>query len=252
MDFTVEVERALRVLDGVVVLLDASAGVQPQTAAVWRLADKYNLPRIVLVNKLDKPNANFYNCVKSLNEKLSGTPLVCHTPMGQSNNKKTFTGFVDIVNLTKHEIGSLSDDFEVSEAPLNNQELKCENLLEARDNLLNVLAEFDDSLSDLLLSDDFDSLNIETEVIEQLIQKVCQDRGNISCYPVFCLSALRSLGVRYCIDAVCNFLPPPNRSSNESVSGSNYLQAFVFKIFSNPQFQKTLTYIRVYRPVVTS
>ena len=240
-------ERALRVLDGVVILLDASAGVQAQTSAVWRIADKYNLPRIVIINKIDKPNSNFERCLKSLTEKLTGVPLLCHVPMNPSmtvvRNNDFVAGFTNFVNLRNHWLSFKSGKYDVIETELSESELTSSFVMDGRDSLLNSLADFDDTVAEYLLSDNYDPIKIPSEVIESSISKACVSN---KAYPALCLSALRSLGISSCLNAVCNFLPCPEQHTKNETEQQK-LQALVFKIFSNPQFRsKSLTYIRVY------
>ena len=247
MDFTIEVERSLRVLDGVIVVIDASAGVQAQTATVWRQADRYRLPRMVFMNKLDKPNASFDWALKNISEKLSGTPLLCNIPVLDSNGCPT--GFVDVVNLIKYPWGEGIDHDGVALLPED-----CTAEIEAaREELVSTLVDYDDTLADIVLSDSFNPLDLSALEISQSIRAACSKHA---CYPVICGSALKNIGVKHCLDSVCHYLPSPSVENYCGPNGDarNELSAFVFKVFSgfDDSNRKTVSYVRVYSGTLRS
>ena len=244
IDFTVEVERALRVLDGAVVVLDASAGVQAQTVTVWRQADKYNLPRIVIVNKLDKPNANLQKCVNSLRDKLPGKPIICHVPY-HDELTGAIVGFVDLISLDFYPLNKGNSDAAMGEERSVGGHELTNDIVSARETMIEQLADVDDSIADVVLSEKFNVMQVTSDVLIGAIRRACVS-GH--CYPVLCGSALHNLGVKSCLNSVCHFLPSP---VDTTVSHDDQLFAYVYKIFSNPEIsQKSMAYVRVYNGVI--
>ncbi|MFE3446634.1 elongation factor G [Nocardia sp. NPDC059180] len=254
VDFTVEVERSLRVLDGAVAVFDGKEGVEPQSEQVWRQADKYDVPRICFVNKMDKLGADFYFTVQTIKDRLGAKPLVIQLPIGAED---TFEGIVDLVEMNaKVWTGEtkLGEKYEVQEIPADLQE-KAEQY---RQELLETVAESDEAL----LEKFFGGEELSIDEIKGAIRKMTV---NSELYPVLCGSAFKNKGVQPMLDAVVDYLPSP--LDVESVQGhipskeeelitrkpsaDEPFAALAFKIAVHPFFGK-LTYIRVYSGKVDS
>ncbi|XP_017383134.1 ribosome-releasing factor 2, mitochondrial isoform X2 [Cebus imitator] len=213
VDFTLEVERCLRVLDGAVAVFDASAGVEAQTLTVWRQADKHKIPRICFLNKMDKTGASFKYAVESIREKLKAKPLLLQLPIGEA---KTFKGLVDVVTKEKLLWNSNSNDgkdFErKSLLEVSDPELLKETT-EARNALIEQVADLDDEFADLVLgefSENFDLL--PAEKLQHAIHRVTLAQTAV---PVLCGSALKNKGVQPLLDAVTMYLPSPEERNYE-------------------------------------
>ena len=247
VDFTVEVERSLRVLDGAVALFCAVSGVEPQSETVWRQADKYNVPRICFVNKMDRAGADFLNVVKEIKEKLNAKPVPLQIPIGAEEN---FKGVVDLI--TKEAIIWNDDDlgmsYEVVEIPDDLKDL----VDEWRKKLVESVAEYDDDLLEKFFEDP-DS--ITKEEMMSAIRKAVID---MSFSPVMCGSAFKNKGVQALLDAVCSYLPSPldlppitgsNPENDQEVvrkpSNQEPFSALAFKIATDP-FVGRLCFFRVY------
>tara|TARA_B100001146_G_scaffold29843_1_gene23243 strand:- start:55047 stop:57176 length:2130 start_codon:yes stop_codon:yes gene_type:complete len=247
VDFTVEVERSLRVLDGAVALFCAVSGVEPQSETVWRQADKYNVPRICFVNKMDRAGADFLNVVKEIKEKLNANPVPLQIPIGA---EEKFKGVVDLI--TKEAIIWNDDDqgmsYEVIEIPDDLKDL----VDEWRQKLVESVAEYDDNLLEKFFEDP-DS--ITKEEMMSAIRKAVID---MSFSPVMCGSAFKNKGVQALLDAVCSYLPSPldlppitgsNPENDEEVvrkpSNQEPFSALAFKIATDP-FVGRLCFFRVY------
>ncbi|MGH3785344.1 MAG: elongation factor G [Pseudonocardiaceae bacterium] len=246
VDFTVEVERSLRVLDGAVAVFDGKEGVEPQSETVWRQADKYDVPRICFVNKMDKLGADFYFTVRTIRERLGATPLVLQLPIGSESD---FQGVVDLVEmraLTWRGEVQKGEDYTVEEIPAN----LVEKANEYREQLLEAVAEADDELMELYLG----GQELSTEQIKAGIRKLTV---HSQVYPVLCGSAFKNKGVQPMLDAVIDYLPSPldvppmegllpdGTSAIREPSTSEPFSALAFKIAAHPFFGK-LTYVRVY------
>jgi len=247
VDFTIEVERSLRVLDGAVAVFDGVAGVEPQSETVWRQADKYGVPRMCFINKLDRTGANFFKCVEMIIDRLGANPLVLQLPVGNEDKLK---GVVDLVRMKaiiwKDE--SLGAEFEVVEIP---DDLK-EQAEEYRDKLLETASEADDALMEKYLSG---------EEISESELKACIRKGTIAgtFVPVVCGSAFKNKGVQPLLDAVVDYLPSPldveaingvdARDETKEIkrisSDSEPFSALAFKIMTDP-FVGSLTFCRIY------
>ncbi|XP_070089492.1 ribosome-releasing factor 2, mitochondrial isoform X3 [Equus przewalskii] len=213
VDFTVEVERCLRVLDGAVAVFDASAGVEAQTLTVWRQADKHKIPRICFLNKMDKTGASFNYAVESIREKLNAKPLVLQLPIGEA---KTFKGVVDVVSKEKLLWNANSDDGKDFERKplleMSDPEL-LKKTTEARNALIEQVADLDDEFADLVLgefSENFDLL--PAEKLQTAIHRVTLAQTAV---PVLCGSALRNKGVQPLLDAITMYLPSPEERNYE-------------------------------------
>lgn len=247
VDFTVEVERSLRVLDGAVTLLDAVSGVEPQTETVWRQADKYKVPRLVFVNKMDRAGADFFNCVKEIKEKLGANPIPLQIPIGSEAN---FKGVVDLI--TNQAIVWNEEDkgmtYRVIEIPT-----ELENVVsEWRQKLVESVAELDEILLDKIFDD---PNSITKEELRIAIRKGVID---FKIVPVMCGSAFKNKGVQAMLDAVSAYLPSPldlpavkgiNPETNAEIERHPSIQepftALAFKIATDP-FVGRLAFLRVY------
>ena len=247
VDFTVEVERSLRVLDGAVAVFDGKEGVEPQSEQVWRQAAKYDVPRICFVNKMDKLGADFYYTVGTIVDRLGAKPLVMQLPIGAEDD---FDGVIDLIDMKalmwpgKVETGTPP---QIQEIPADLQE-KAE---EYREKLLETVAESDEELMEKY----FGGEELTKEEIKAAIRKMTV---NSEIYPVFCGTAYRNKGVEPLLDAVVDYLPSPldiGEVHGTSVDGEDELtrkpsveepfSALAFKIAVHPFFGK-LTYVRVY------
>jgi elongation factor G len=246
VDFTVEVERSLRVLDGAVAVFDGKEGVEPQSETVWRQADKYGVPRICFVNKMDKVGADFFFTVRTIRERLGANPLVIQLPIG---SEADFAGVVDLVGmraLTWRGEVAKGQDYTIEEIPA----YLLAQAGEYREKLVEAVAEADDELMELYLG----GQEITAEQLKAGIRKLTV--GNQAC-PVLCGSAFKNKGVQPMLDAVIDYLPSPldvppvvgvlpdGTSAIRKPSISEPFSALAFKIAVHPFFGK-LTYVRVY------
>src|SRR5215218_3407241 len=252
VDFTVEVERSLRVLDGAVAVFDGKEGVEPQSETVWRQADKYNVPRICFVNKMDKLGADFYFTVDTIINRLGAKPLVLQLPIGSESN---FEGVVDLVEMraltwrgdAKGDV-QMGAKYEIEEIPAD----LVEKANEYRHTLLETVAETDDAL----LEKYFGGEELTVAEIKGAIRKLTV---NSEIYPVLCGSAFKNRGVQPMLDAVVDYLPSPldvpaiearDPRDEEKVilrhpDAADPFAALAFKVAVHPFFGR-LTYVRVY------
>ncbi len=246
VDFTMEVERSLRVLDGAVGVFCAVGGVEPQSETVWRQADRYKVPRIAFVNKMDRIGANFYNVVEEIKEKLNGIPLVLTLPIGEESS---FVGIVDLIKMKAVVWDSdvLGATFSEKEIP---EEL-ADKALEYRNSLIETLSDFDDSIMEKYL----DGEDIDENEIRSAIRKATISN---KLTPVLCGSAFKNKGVQPLLDAVVEYLPSPidippvkgidvntNKETERKADDKEPLSLLAFKIMSDPYVGR-LTYFRVY------
>ncbi len=247
VDFTVEVERSLRVLDGAVALLCAVAGVQPQTETVWRQADKYNVPRIVFVNKMDRAGADFFKAVRELKDKISAKPLPIQIPIGAED---TFKGVVDLIRM-QGIIWNEEDKGKTYQIVPIPADLK-EEVEEWRNNLLETVAEADDELMEKFFSDP----NTITE--EEIMRAIRKGTIDMKFFPMLCGSAFKNKGVQSMLDAAVAFLPSPldmppivgkHPDTEQDVIrkpiNTEPFTALAFKIMTDP-FVGRLCFMRVY------
>lgn len=254
VDFTVEVERSLRVLDGAVAVFDGKEGVEPQSETVWRQADKYDVPRICFVNKMDKLGADFYFTVKTIVDRLKAKPLVIQLPIGSEND---FIGVVDLVEmraLVWRGETALGEKYEIEDIPADLQE-KAEQY---RAELLESVAETSDELLEKFLGG-------EELTVAEIKAGIRQLTTSSEAYPVLCGSAFKNKGVQPMLDAVIDYLPTPldvaavaghDVKDPELVverhpDASEPFSALAFKVATHPFFGK-LTYVRVYSGKVES
>ena len=248
VDFTVEVERSLRVLDGAVAVFDGKEGVEPQSETVWRQADKYDVPRICFVNKMDKLGADFFFTVKTIVERLGAKPLVVQLPIGAEND---FVGVIDLVYMRaltwRGETGK-GEAYEIEPIPAD----LADQAAEYRTLLVETVAETDETLLDKYASGE----ELTPEEIKGAIRKLTV---NSEIYPVLCGSAFKNKGVQPMLDAVVDYLPSPldvppmvghdvRDEEKEIIRKPNTdepFSALAFKVATHPFFGK-LTYVRVY------
>ena len=252
VDFTIEVERSLRVLDGAVTVFDSVAGVEPQSETVWRQADKYNVPRICFVNKMDRVGADFHRCVRMIVDRLGAVPLVLQLPIGSESE---FIGVVDLIRMKavvwKDE--AMGAEYEVQEIP---EEL-AEQAAEYREKLIELAVEQDDAVMEAY----FEGQEPDEETLKRCVRiGTC----NLTFVPVLNGSAFKNKGVQPLLDAVIDFLPSPIDVPNgkgvkpdtdepltRKSADDESLSMLAFKVMTDP-FVGTLTFVRVYSGVVTT
>jgi len=250
VDFTVEVERSLRVLDGAIALFDSVAGVEPQSETVWRQADKYHVPRIAYINKMDRTGANFAAGVQTMIDRLAARPVPIQLPIGAEGD------FLGIIDLVENQAVIYNDDLGKEQEVIDIPADQVQRAAEAREFMLDELSNFDDELTDLILED----REIPVAVLKESIRKATL---NIQLTPVLCGSSFKNKGVQPLLDAVIDYLPSPldvppveglepeKGSDNGGVpaqrtaSDDEPFAALAFKIMADPYVGK-LTYFRVY------
>jgi elongation factor G len=253
VDFTVEVERSLRVLDGAIAVFDGVAGVEPQTEQVWRQAAKYGVPRMCFVNKLDRTGADFFRCVQMMSDRLGATPLVLQLPIG---NEADFLGVIDLVQmraLTWRGETAKGEDYAVEEIPDD----LAEQAAEYREKLLESVSEADDEVMERYLEGE----ELSVDMIKSAIRRATI-AGTIN--PVLCGSAFKNKGVQPMLDAVIDYLPSPldvPPIEGIAIDGETPLQrkanpsepfaALAFKVQTDRHLGK-LTYVRVYSGTLES
>jgi elongation factor G len=246
VDFTVEVERSLRVLDGAIAVFDSVAGVEPQSETVWRQADKYRVPRIAFINKMDRTGADFFGSVQSMVDRLGAHPVPVQVPIGQEEH---FRGVIDLVEMKAIVwTDDLGTSMEVEEIPAE----LAEQASEYHHQLIDAVADHDDQLLETYLEDE---MAVTPEMLKRAIRKATLD---ITITPVLCGSAFKNRGVQPLLDAVIDYLPSPldvppihgiDPRTEHELSRRPALDepfaALAFKVMSDPYVGK-LTYIRVY------
>lgn len=247
VDFTAEVERCLRVLDGAVALFCAVGGVEPQSETVWRQADKYKVPRLAFVNKMDLTGANFYHVLDTMVERLGAKPLPIQIPLGKED---TFRGIIDLITMQARiwdQEEGVNFHFEEIPADLRDQ------AEEYRENLLEILSDFDDAFAEKYL----DGEEISEEEIKNILRRATLD---LKVTPVLCGSAYRNKGIQALLDAVLDYLPSPLDVPAVKGEGSKGeeerkacheepLSALAFKVMADPHVGR-LTFVRVYSGVL--
>ncbi len=249
VDFTIEVERSLAVLDGAVCVLDANAGVEPQTETVWRQADRYSVPRIVFVNKMDKIGADFFNCVDMIKDRTGAQPLPIHLPIGAENE---FAGLVNLI--TMQEWVWDSEDLGASWRLQDIRHELSDKAAEMRATLVELAVEQDDDVMEKFL----DGEEPDVATLQRLIRK---GTLNMSFVPVLCGSAFKNKGVQPMLNAVIDYLPGPldvpaytgfapgdeteTRNIERHADDNEPLSGLAFKIMNDP-FVGSLTFVRLY------
>ena len=253
VDFTAEVERSLRVLDGAVATYSAADGVQPQSETVWRQADKYNVPRLGYVNKMDRSGADFFETIRQMKEILGANPCAIQVPIGA---EETFKGVVDLIKMKAilwHD-ESMGAEYDVEDIPAN----LMDEAEEWRDKMLENAANFDDVLMEKYLEDP------STITEEELMAALRHGTVTMQLTPVCCGSSYKNKGVQPLLDYVCAFLPSPldtpnivgtnpdtNAEEERRPSEDEHTSALAFKIATDPYVGR-LTYIRVYSGKITA
>jgi elongation factor G len=252
VDFTIEVERSLRVLDGAVCVLDGNQGVEPQTETVWRQADKYAVPRICFVNKMDKIGADFFKCVSDIKTRVGGRPVCIQLPIGSENN---FKGIIDLVRMK-----AVIWEEEGLGAKYHDEEIPAE-LLEQAKEYRTIMIEAAVELDDNVMAEYLEGNEPDEATLKRLIRKAVR---YITFHPVFCGSAFKNKGVQPLLDAVVDYLPCP--IDREAIKGVNMdtgeeedrnpvdsdpFSMLAFKIMDDP-FVGTITFCRVYSGHVES
>ena len=251
VDFTVEVERSLRVLDGAVAVLTARGGVEPQTETVWRQAEKYNVPRMAYVNKMDITGADFFNVIKMMQERLQANPVAIQLPIGSED---TFSGIVDLIKMEaiiyEDDLGKVADEVAIPDDMKDIAD-------EYRDKLLEAVAEEDDDLMEKYLGGE--------EISEDEIRKAIR-KATIACKmtPVTCGSSYRNRGVQPMLDAIVDFMPAPidipaikgvnpdtGEEDHRDSTDDGPFAALAFKIMADPYVGK-LAFFRVYSGTLSS
>ncbi|WP_304453329.1 elongation factor G [Nocardiopsis sp. YSL2] len=254
VDFTIEVERSLRVLDGAVAVFDAKEGVEPQSEQVWRQADRYGVPRICFVNKMDKIGAEFQRCVDMFRERLGANAMPIQLPIGAESD---FKGVIDLVRMVAYiwnDEAALGEMYDTVDIP----ETHVDAAREARDQFIETLAEADDEIMELYLEG-------QEPTLEQLVPAIRRACIAGTAIPIVCGTAFKNKGVQPLLDAVTAYLPSP--LDVESVEGhdpkdeteqtklvrkpsnAEPMSALIFKIMSDPHLGK-LTYVRIYSGVL--
>ncbi len=251
VDFTIEVERSLKVLDGAVAVFDAVSGVEPQTETVWRQADKYEVPRMCYVNKMDRVGADFFNCIDMIGSRLGGNPLAINLPIGVED---AFQGVVDLVAM-KAVVWSGDDlgaSFDVQDIPAD----LVDQANEYRDKLIEAVADLDDTIMEKYFSGE----DISEDEIKEAIRKGTLE---LKITPVLCGTAFKNKGVQTLLDAVVAYLPSPldlppmtgfdldGKEVARATKSDEPFSALAFKIMTDP-FMGQLTYFRVYSGTLSS
>jgi elongation factor G len=252
VDFTVEVERSLRVLDGAIAVFDAVAGVEPQSETVWRQADRYRVPRICFVNKMDRTGADFYNTVEMIERRLNGRPVVIQLPIGKETN---FHGVVDLASMNAHYWPSDGMGEQWEDRPIPD-DLKPE-AEKYRHDLIEVLADYDEQIMEDYVAGDEPSADLLRKAL-----RAATVANEIT--PILCGSAFKNKAVQPLLDAVCWYLPSPvdlppyqgtDPGTGETVERKpedhDPFSALAFKIMSDPHVGR-LTYLRVYSGTLKS
>ena len=250
VDFTVEVERSLRVLDGAVALYDAKGGVEPQSETVWRQADKYGVPRLAFVNKMDVVGANFDRTLKMMRERLNAHPIAVQLPIGKED---TFKGIIDLIamkaELYEDDLGTIIQESDIPDDLLDTAKKYREEMIEE-------IADFDEEVMELYLGGE----EVPNDMIKKVLRRECVAN---QVTPVLCGSAYKNKGVQFLLDAIVDYLPSPidippvtgtDRDGElvERVSADDApLAALAFKIVTDP-FVGKLAYARIYSGVLKS
>jgi len=251
VDFTIEVERSLRVLDGAVGVFCAVGGVEPQSETVWRQADKYRVPKMAFINKLDRIGADFFGTIEMMKKRLHANPLILQLPVGIEDN---FSGVIDLINMKQiiWEDESLGATFREEDVPSN----LLDNAKEYREKLIETIAEVDDAIMEDYLS--------ETPVtLERLVAAIRKATIDLKLVPILCGSALRNKGIQPLLDAIVEFLPspldvPPIKGIHPETgqiveckaNSSDPLAALIFKV-SMIEGRK-LSYVRIYSGTINA
>src|SRR5215468_6777757 len=253
VDFTMEVERSLRVLDGAIAILDAVSGVEPQTETVWRQADKYKVPRIVYVNKMDRVGADYYRCLAMLKDRLGAHPVAIQIPLGREDQFKGVINLIEQIAYVWSDSGDLGQSFETVDIPA---EFKAQ-ADEYREKMIEGLAEVDDHLMEKYLGG-------EKVTPEEIRAAVRAGTISMKLFPIICGASFKNKGVQPMLDAVVDYLPSPldvppisavnpetQEHENREPDPKAPFAALAFKIMNDP-FVGQLTFVRVYSGTLSS
>ncbi|CAI2170052.1 12393_t:CDS:2 [Funneliformis geosporum] len=255
VDFTIEVERSVRILDGAVTILDAVSGVEAQTQTVWNQADKYEIPRIAFINKMDRIGAEFGKTIREIHYKLGVIPLVCQIPIMKKDSKGDiiFSEIIDILDMkvldwNKDPKGSI-----VNKTILNKQNPLFEEAVKGRTHLIEVLSEMDDQLLEIFLENE-DPMKVSVKDIKDALRRITL---NGKAVPIFCGASFRNIGVQPLMDAINDYLPSPldrpiplatlsnNKMIEISLKENDKLCALAFKVIHDPK-RGFMVFVRVY------
>jgi len=251
VDFTIEVERSLRVLDGVVAVFDAVGGVEPQSETVWRQADRYGVPRLAFVNKMDRVGADLFRCQRMMRERLNANPVLVQLPLGEEDR---FRGIIDLIAMQAlvYQDKSQGLEFEILDIPADYLELAQDQ----RAKMLEALAEVDDEIMERYLADE----EVPTDMIRRALR---QGTVSLQLVPTLCGSAFKNKGVQPLLDAVVDYLPSPEDKppikgltpqgeiAERPAGDDEPLAALAFKLLTDP-YVGHLTFLRLYSGVLTS
>ena len=252
VDFTIEVERSLRVLDGAVAIFDAGQGVEPQSETVWRQADKYNVPRIAFINKMDKVGADFLESVKSMVDRLGANPIAVQLPIGAEN---TFRGPIDLISMKAvyFDDETLGAKYVIDEIPDELRSLA----QEYRDKMIEKLADCDEDVMEKYIAG-------EEVTIDEIKKALRHGTIEMKLTPVLCGSSFKNKGVQLLLDAIMDYLPSPldlppvkgidpdkDTEIERRADDNEPFSALAFKIMTDP-YVGQLTYFRVYSGVLNS
>jgi elongation factor G len=251
VDFTIEVERSLRVLDGVVAVFDAVGGVEPQSETVWRQADRYGVPRLAFINKMDRVGADVFRCASMMRERLNATPVLIQLPLGEEDR---FQGVIDLITMQALVYTDKTQglEYEIAEIPADYRELAQTQ----RGKMLEALAEVDDAIMELYLADE----PVPADMIQQALR---QGTVSLKIVPTLCGSAFKNKGVQPLLDAVVAYLPSPEDKppvkgvgpkgelAERSALDDEPLAVLAFKLLTDP-YVGHLTFLRVYSGVLKS
>ena len=252
VDFTAEVERSLRVLDGAITVFDSVAGVEPQSETVWRQADKYNVPRICFCNKMDRIGANFYRCLDMIVDRLGARPMAMQLPLGAEAD---FRGVIDLLKMK-----AVVYTGDTADSPIEIQDIPAD-LLDKANEYHNQLVEMAVEEDEQAMEDYLEGKEISVETLKKCIRKGTLSQSFV---PVFCGTAFKNKGVQLLLDAVVDYLPSPLdipaiKGTNPDTEAEDVrhpsdkepLSALAFKIMNDP-FVGSLTFVRIYSGVMTA
>lgn len=251
VDFTIEVERSLRVLDGAVAVFDAVSGVEPQSETVWRQANKHHVPRICFINKMDRVGANFFESVKSIESKLSANPIIIQIPFGTEDKFKGVIDLIDMKLLLWADDSKMGDSYSTLEIPAEYES----EVKEYRAKIVEKIVELDDELIEPFL-------NGQEISVDQLKNSLRKSVLALKAFPVLCGSAFKNKGIQPLLDAVISYLPSPldkkeikatdfrtEKEVSFSISFEDPFVGLAFKIANDP-FSGNLTYVRAYSGIL--
>lgn len=249
VDFTIEVERSLRILDGAIGVFCAVGGVEPQSETVWHQADRYGVPKLAFVNKLDRPGANFYGTVQMMRDRLGATPLILQLPWGQEEG---FHGVIDLLEMSA--IVWNEDDLGASFQKIAIPEDYMQEAIRRRESILEILADSDDSIMEKYLSEE----EIDNQSIKRALR---QGTIKLKLVPVFCGAALRNKGIQPLLDGIVEFLPSPldvppvtginpktKEPDSRTASTQESLSSLAFKVAMDQG--RRMTYLRIYSGIM--